>query len=128
MGLLLMLQHLVEHGGKHKKRAAGPASSSPDKGSSKKGKKAAAAAAAAVDAAAAGEGQEGVGAWLPELMACLCEKVRAVTGGRGGWVRCGGEVARRLQWQCRQSAPPARPLKNLNCTAANDETLLCTSV
>lgn len=75
VGLLLMMQHLVELN--TAKRAAAAAAAIPSKG--KKGKKQA--AAVPEDAVAATEDDQED--WLPELMASLCEKVGSAVVLRG---------------------------------------------
>lgn len=76
VGLLLMMQHLVDVS--TAKRASAAAAASPSKpGKSPKGKKQAAAAAAEQRLEPATAAEEDEETWLAELMASLCEKVGA---------------------------------------------------
>jgi hypothetical protein len=83
VGLLLMMQHLVDLSAATRAAAAAATAASPGSTSKgKKGKKQAAAvhdqvSPASVDAA----GDDDQESWLPELMASLCEKVGSMVMG-----------------------------------------------
>jgi hypothetical protein len=78
VGLLLMMQHLVELSATKRAAAiAAAAAAAGSPGKKKKGKKQA--AAVPEPSQAAGGAEDDQESWLPELMASLCEKVRGRT-------------------------------------------------